>query len=62
MAHLGVLKVVPKFSLKFKSSTFITAPSVPKLKPSLLSPMLSISFIASSIPSTLFLYRVYIKS
>lgn len=51
-AHLGYLEVTPKISLNFKLFTLITAPSVPKVNLSLLSPI-SITFsIASSIPFT----------
>ena len=49
IAHLGTLNVVPKNSLCSKLSTFTTAPSIPKLKNSLSSPILLIAFITSSI-------------
>jgi len=45
---LGTLLVVPKISLNDKSSTFTTAPSIPKLKLSLSSPIFSIALITSS--------------
>ena len=47
IAHFGTLNVVPIFSLKFKSSTFITAPSIPNGIFSLSSPIFSIAFTAS---------------
>ena len=53
-AHLGVLKVVPIFSLNSKLFTFTTAPSIPKLRFSLSSP---IFFIASS-TSSIFLHNI----
>ena len=48
-AHLGVLAVVPNISLKFKSSTFTTAPSIPNVKFSLSSPIFWIAVFISSI-------------
>ena len=47
-AHFGTFDVVPNISLKCKSSTFTTAPSIPKVKFSLSSPIFSIAFITSS--------------
>ena len=47
IAHLGTLEVVPIFSLNFKLSTFITAPSIPKVNSSLSSPIFFIASIAS---------------
>ena len=49
IAHLGVLAVVPKISLKSNSSTFTTAPSIPNVNFSLSFPIFSIAFFISFI-------------
>ena len=46
-AHLGTFMVEPNISLKCKSSTLITAPSIPNVKFSLSSPIFSIACSAS---------------
>ena len=51
IAHLGVFTVVPNISLNFKSSIFITAPSIPNVKSSLISPIFLIASFTSSIVS-----------
>ena len=48
IAHLGTFAGCPIFSLKFKSSTLITAPSIPKDREFLSCPILFIAFITSS--------------
>ena len=48
IAHLGVFAVVPNISLNFKLSTFITAPSIPNVSVSLISPIFFIAFFTSS--------------
>ena len=48
-AHLGVLYVVPTFSLNSKLFTFTTAPSIPNVSLSLFSPIFLISSITSFI-------------
>ena len=48
ICHLGLFAVVPSISLNAKSSTFITAPSIPNVKLSLSCPIFSIAFFTSS--------------
>ena len=48
IAHFGTLNVVPNSSLNFKLSTFTTAPSIPNVSSSLLSPISFIAWTASS--------------
>ena len=47
-AHLGTFTVVPNISLNFRLFIFITAPSIPNVSSSLISPIFCIAFFTSS--------------